>query len=161
MRLVFTKSVQACASPALTGTGISARSNTPPTPVRAAPRLKRGVPAAPVHGDGGRGPGHAAGRRIYYERVHCLLALASVARRTNLASSRLDEPPAEAERYLGRFLGQAFHQGCPIADAALATGLPPDRVVAIGKRTIRRAKWLSRLTAGNLATLNQVFEDDG
>ena len=44
---VFPKSVQACASPALTGTGISARSNTPPTPVRAAPRLKRTLRQSP------------------------------------------------------------------------------------------------------------------
>jgi xanthine/CO dehydrogenase XdhC/CoxF family maturation factor len=98
-------------------------------------------------------PDTPTGRRIYYERVHCLLALASAARRTDPASIRLDEPPAQAERDLGRVLGQAFHQGCSIADAALATGLPPDRVVAIGKRTIRRAKWLSRVTADpDLAT---------
>lgn len=90
-------------------------------------------------------PNTPTGRRIYYERVHCLLGLASVARRTNLASVRLDEPPAEPERYLGRFLGQAFHQGCSIADVALATGLPPDQVVAIGKRTIRRTKWLNQI----------------
>jgi hypothetical protein len=93
-------------------------------------------------------PDTPTGRRVYYERVHCLLALASVARRTDPASVRLDEPPAEAERDLGRLLGQAFHQGCSIADAALATGLPPDRVVAIGKRTIRRTKWLGRATGG-------------
>ena len=98
-------------------------------------------------------PDTPTGRRIYYERVHCLLALASVARRTDPASVRLDQPPAEAERYLGRVLGQAFHQGCSLADAALATGLPPDRIVAIGKRTIRRTKWLSRVTADpDLAT---------
>jgi hypothetical protein len=92
-------------------------------------------------------PDTPTGRRIYYERVHGLLALASAARRTDPASFRLDEPPAEAERNLGRVLGQAFHQGCSIADAALATGLPPDRVVAIGTRTIRRTQWLTRVTA--------------
>jgi len=54
-----------------------------------------------------------------------------------VASIRFEAPPGEAERGLGRVLGQAFHQGCSIADAALATGLPPDQVVAIGKRTIR------------------------
>jgi hypothetical protein len=98
-------------------------------------------------------PDTPTGRRIYYERVHCLLALASAAGRTDPASIPLDEPPAEAGRALGRVLGQAFHQGCSIADAALATGLPPDRVVAIGKRTIRRTKWLSRVTADpDLAT---------
>ena len=93
-------------------------------------------------------PDTPTGRRIYYERVHCLLALASVTRHANPASVRLDAPPTEAERDLGRVLGQAFHQGCSIADAALATGLPPDQVVAIGKRTIRGTKWLSRMTAG-------------
>ena len=84
------------------------------------------------------------GRRIYYERVHCLIVLAQVATRTDPASFRLDEPPANAERALGAVLGQALHQGCALADIALATGLPPDQVVAIGKRTIRRTKWLSR-----------------
>jgi hypothetical protein len=39
------------------------------------------------------------------------------------------------------------HQGCSLADIALATRLPPDQVVAIGKRTIRRTKWLSRIAA--------------
>jgi hypothetical protein len=92
-------------------------------------------------------PDTRLGHRIYYERANCLMALASIARRTDPASFRLDEPPADAERRLGFVLGQAFHQGCSLADAALATGLPADRVVAIGKRTIRRTKWLSRITA--------------
>jgi len=55
------------------------------------------------------------------------------------------EPPAEAERELGFAFGQAFHKGCSLADVALATGLPPDQVVAIGKRTIRRTEWLNRI----------------
>ncbi len=84
------------------------------------------------------------GHRIYYERVHCLLALAGTARLTDPASFQLTEPPTDAERRLGSVLGQAFHQGCSLADVALATGLPSERVVAIGKRTIRRTKWLSR-----------------
>jgi hypothetical protein len=87
------------------------------------------------------------GRRIYYERVHCLIGLTYIARRTDPASFRLSEPPANAGRDLGGALGQAFHQGCSLADIALATGLPPDRVVAIGKRAIRRTKWLSRIAA--------------
>ena len=90
-------------------------------------------------------PDPHTGRRIYYERACCLTTLAHVARRTDPASFRLDEPPANAERALGRVLGQAFHQGCSLADIALATGQPPDRVVAIGKRTIRRTKWLSQI----------------
>ena len=91
-------------------------------------------------------PNTQLGHRIYYERIHCLLALASVAKRTDPASFQLTEPPTDAERHLGSVLGQAFHQGCTLADIALATRLPPDRVVAIGKRTIRRTKWLSRIT---------------
>ena len=87
------------------------------------------------------------GRRIYYERIHCLLVLAGIARRTDLAAFDLAEPPTDAERHLGAALGQAFHQGCSLADVAFATGLPPDRVVAIGKRTIRRTGWLSRIAA--------------
>jgi hypothetical protein len=91
-------------------------------------------------------PDPQTGPRIYYERVHCLILLAGVARRTDPASFRLDEPPTNDERGLGRALGQAFHQGCSLADIALATGLPPDRVVAIGKRTIRGTKWLGQST---------------
>ena len=91
------------------------------------------------------------GRRIYYERIHCLLVLSSVARDTDPAGFQLTEPPSVAERHLGEVLGQAFHQGCSLADIALATRLPPDRVIAIGKRTIRRTKWLSRITDPKLA----------
>jgi hypothetical protein len=93
-------------------------------------------------------PNTHPGRRIYYERVHCLILLAHIAGRTDPASFNLTEPPTNAERDLGLALGQAFHQGCSLADIALATGLPPDRVVAIGKRTIRRTKWLSQIAAG-------------
>jgi hypothetical protein len=92
-------------------------------------------------------PSTHLGRCIYYERVNCLIVLAYIAKRTEPASFRLTEPPTNAERDLGLALGQAFHQGCLLADIALATGLPPDRVVAIGKRTIRRTKWLSRIAA--------------
>jgi hypothetical protein len=90
-------------------------------------------------------PNTHLGLRIYYELVHCLMVLAHIARRVDPASFRLTEPPTNAEQDLGLALGQAFHQGCSLADIALATGLPADRVVAIGKRTIRRTKWLSRI----------------
>jgi hypothetical protein len=96
-------------------------------------------------------PDPHTGLRVYYERVHCLILLAGVARRTDPASFRLDEPPANSERDLGRTLSQAFHQGCSLADIALATRLPPDRVVAIGKRTIRGTKWLSRIADPDIA----------
>src|SRR4051794_5619129 len=40
-----------------------------------------------------------------------------------------------------------FGERCSLADAALATGLPPGRVIVIGKRTLRYARWLSRIAA--------------
>jgi hypothetical protein len=85
------------------------------------------------------------GHRIYYERVHVLLAVEVIARRTDLAAIQLGSPPSDAEKRLGSVFGEAFHQGCPLADVALAAELPADRVVAIGKRTIRRTNWLKRL----------------
>jgi len=85
------------------------------------------------------------GRRIYYERAHCLAVLVSITRETDPASFSRDEPPTNAEREFGTALGQAFHQGCSLADIGLATGLPPDQVVAIRKRTIRRTEWLNRI----------------
>jgi hypothetical protein len=85
------------------------------------------------------------GHRIYYERVHVLLAVEAIARRTDPAAIQLGSPPSDAERRLGGVFGEAFHQGCSLADVALAAELPADRVVAIGKRTIRRTNWLKRL----------------
>jgi hypothetical protein len=52
-------------------------------------------------------------------------------------------PAADSD--LGTMLGQAFHEGCSLGDVTLAAKLPPDLVIAIGKRTIRRTKWLRRL----------------
>ena len=49
-------------------------------------------------------PSSHLGRRMYYERVHCLITLASTERRTNPASFLLTEPPANAERDLGAVL---------------------------------------------------------
>jgi hypothetical protein len=85
------------------------------------------------------------GYRISYERAHALLVLASVARNTDPAAMALDEPPSPAERDLGFVIGQAFHQSWPLADVALASGIPAERIVAIGQRTIRRKNWLQRL----------------
>lgn len=93
-------------------------------------------------------PDTGLGRRVYYERACCLLTLAGAARRTDPASFRLGEPPTDAERTLGAVLGHAFHQGCSLADIALAAGIPADRVIAIGKRTIRGTKWLDRIAGG-------------
>ena len=87
------------------------------------------------------------GRRIYYERIHCLLVLARTTRRPDPAAFNLAELPTDAERHLGAALGQAFHQGCSLADVAFATGLSAERVVAIGKRTIRGTGWLRRIAA--------------
>jgi hypothetical protein len=90
-------------------------------------------------------PGTGVDHRIYYERVHALLAVAGSARSANPADFNLDEPPSAAEQEFGSVLGQAFHQGCSLADVSFAAGLPSECVVAIGKRTIRRTGWLERL----------------
>jgi len=84
-------------------------------------------------------------RRIYYERVHALLAVASVTRGKNRAGFNLAEPPSDGEKRFGAILGQAFHQGCSLADVSFAARLPPEHIVAIGKRTIRRTNWLKRI----------------
>jgi hypothetical protein len=86
-----------------------------------------------------------SGRHIYYERMHALLAVAGITKITDVTAFDLDSAPSDAERQFGAVLGQAFHQGCQLPDVALAAGLAPDRVVAIGKRTIRRTNWLKRL----------------
>jgi hypothetical protein len=85
------------------------------------------------------------GRRMYYERVHALLAVEAVATRADVATLQLADSPSDAERRLGRVIGQAFHQGCTLADVAMAARLPADQVVAIGKRTIRGTGWLQRI----------------
>jgi hypothetical protein len=90
-------------------------------------------------------PDTRLGYRISYERAHALLVLASVARTTDPAALVFDEPASAAERELGFVIGQAFHQGWPLADVAFAAGIPADQVVAIGQRTIRRKGWLKRL----------------
>ena len=87
----------------------------------------------------------AVGHRIFYERVHCLLVVASIAGRTDLAAIPSDQPPSDDERRLGNVFGQAFHQGCSLADVAFAADLQAQQVVAIGKRTIRRTGWLKRI----------------
>jgi hypothetical protein len=84
------------------------------------------------------------GRRMYYERVHALLAVEAVATRADVATI-LSDSPSDAEKRLGRVIGQAFHQGCTLADVAMAARLPADQVVAIGKRTIRGTGWLQRI----------------
>ena len=85
------------------------------------------------------------GRHIYYEQMHVLLAIASVARRLNPPTLQPDEPPSDNEKELGSVIGQALRQGCGLGDVALAAELPPERIVEIGKRTIRRTNWLKRL----------------
>jgi hypothetical protein len=84
-------------------------------------------------------------RRIYYERVHALIAVASVARGKNRAGFDLGEPPSDGEKRFGAILGQAFHQGCSLADVSFAARLPPEHIIAVGKRTIRRSNWLKRI----------------
>jgi hypothetical protein len=77
--------------------------------------------------------------------MHALLALAATARNIDLTTFAPDEPPSDAEKILGSLIAQAFHEGCSLADVALAAGLPDEQVVAIGKRTIKRTGWLERL----------------
>jgi len=43
----------------------------------------------------------------------------------------------------------AFYQECSLSDIMLASGLSADQVVSIGKRAIRRRKWLRKLTELN------------
>jgi len=50
-------------------------------------------------------------RHIYYERIHCLLAVAGQASRPDPTTFRLAEPPSDAERRLGAVIGQAFIRG--------------------------------------------------
>jgi hypothetical protein len=85
-------------------------------------------------------PSSSEGKALYYGRVSCLLTLAVTPRPSSTA-----EPPTEAERELGHAIGSAFYHGCSLADIAFATGLPPEQVVAIGRRTLRRTKWLSHI----------------
>ena len=85
------------------------------------------------------------GRHIYYERMHALLVVAPAGATWDLLGAPADQPPSADERELGRAIGQAFHQGCQLRDVALAAQLPPERVVAIGRRTIRGTRWLQRL----------------
>ncbi len=83
--------------------------------------------------------------RIYYERLAVLLGVAALAQRTDPGEFDLSSPATEAERRFGAVIGQAFHQGCSLQDLALATGVPGDAIIAIGKRTIRRTAWLQKL----------------
>lgn len=85
------------------------------------------------------------GRGTYYARVHCLMKLASIAKEADPASFPPTGPPTHAERDLGHAIGEAFYHGCSVQDVALAIGLPADQIVAVGKRTIRRTGWLSRI----------------
>jgi hypothetical protein len=91
--------------------------------------------------------GADGGRGIYYARVQCLMKLASIANETDPASFQAAEPPTNAERDLGHAIGDAFYHGCSLQDIVLATGLPADQVVAVGKRTLRRTRWLSQIAA--------------
>jgi hypothetical protein len=90
--------------------------------------------------------------RVFYERMHALLAVQAIARSTKPATFVLENPPSDAEKRFGSALGQAFHEGCSLADVALAAALPEDRIVAIGARTIRRRAWLDHLYRGAMLT---------
>ena len=78
----------------------------------------------------------------YNERLRALLAVAAVASTIDLANY---DPPSETKSHVGFVLGQAIQEGCSLADIALAAGLRPEQVVAIGNRTIPGTTWLKRL----------------
>jgi hypothetical protein len=84
------------------------------------------------------------GRRIYIDRMASLIQL-TFAEAYDAANFDLDMPPTDAERQFGASVGDALHQGNRLEDLALASGLSSERLVAIGKRTIRRRGWLRRL----------------
>ena len=92
------------------------------------PRATGNVPVFPQ-----RTGGLPVSLTVYNERLCSLLAVAALSRTTDLASY---EPPSDTKAHVGYVLGQAIHQGCTLADIALAAGLPPERVVEIAKRTI-------------------------
>jgi hypothetical protein len=94
-------------------------------------------------------PDTSLGRKIYCHRAQCLAVLARVAQRADAAAFRAAEPPSPAEQRVGSALSNAFYQECSLADIMLASGLSAEQVVAIGKRTIRRRKWLRKLAELN------------
>jgi hypothetical protein len=103
-------------------------------------RIPRATGNAPVF------PQHFSGLPTslvaYNEQLRALAAVASIAHTTDLANYT---PPPDTKSHVGFVLGQAFHQGCTLADVALATGLPAEQVIAIAKRTIPGATWLDQL----------------
>jgi hypothetical protein len=103
-------------------------------------------------------PDSSLGRKIYSRRAQCLAVLASIARRTDVAAFGLAEPPSPAEQNLGRALSNAFYQECSLLDIMLASGLSAEQVVAIGKRAIRRRKWLRKLTELNPGLASRVAD---
>ena len=90
-------------------------------------------------------PATDLGRRVYYERAHALLAVEGASRQADVAALQVADSPSDTEKRLGRVIAQAFHQGCTLADVAMAARLPADQIVAIGKRTIRGTSWLERI----------------
>lgn len=84
------------------------------------------------------------GRRIYIDRMSSLMRL-TFAQACGADKFDLSAPPTDAEREFGASIGDALHQGNRLEDLALASGLSAERLVAIGKRTIRRRGWLRRI----------------
>ena len=48
--------------------------------------------------------------RVFYERMHALLAVEAIARSTEPATFSLENPPSEAVERFGSVLGHAFHE---------------------------------------------------
>ena len=94
-------------------------------------------------------PDTSLGRKIYRHQAHCLAGVAYAAQHADVTAFGLAEPLSPAEQHLGFALRTAFYQECSLADIMLASGLSAEQVIAIGKRTIRRRKWLRKLAELN------------
>ena len=75
---------------------------------------------------------------VYNERLQALVAVAAVAKTTDLANY---EPAADTKSHVGFVLGRAAGSGCSLADIAIAAGVAPEQVTAIAKRTIPGTSW--------------------
>jgi hypothetical protein len=91
---------------------------------------------------------HAAGRlpkHRLYEQVHALWVVERVVAEADPNGFDLDAPPGPAERRFGMALAQAMHEGLSLDDIGAVAGTDRERLIAVGKRTIRRTGWLKHV----------------
>lgn len=103
-------------------------------------RIRRATGNVPVFPQ--RTSGLPSSLLVYNQRIQALVAVAAVATATDLADY---DQPADTKSHVGAVLAHAFHQGCSLADIALAAGLRPEQVITIAKRTIPGTSWLQRI----------------